>query len=369
VLVWLHGGGFWFGQPTRPRENGRRLSATEDVVVVAPSHRLGLLGYLDTRELFGGDANVGMTDIVLALRWVRDNIAAFGGDPGNVTLFGESGGGMKIATLLAMPGAAGLFHRGICQSGVMPLPGAPGGLDRDQAGEIVAEVLAAVGDKRALLEAPAAELARLPVPALGWQPILDDETLPVPVPEALAAGASATTPLMAGSNAAEMRVLTRGPDRPATLEELAARLGGDGDMARHYVEHGADFASAAEQALTDHVFRHPTTRFAEIRATAGGAPVYVYLLRWHNPARPDVGAGHGVETSLVFGNLDAVPALRDEPSAAAMGAAMRSAWASFARTGVPTAAGEPWPAFTVDGRATLIWDLPPVVVSDPPPLF
>lgn len=369
VMVWLHGGSFLFGQATRPRENGRRLCATQDVVVVAPSHRLGLLGYLDTRTLLGGDANVGMRDIVLALEWIRDNIGTFGGDPGNVTLFGESGGGVKITTLLAMPRAAGLFHRAICQSGVMPSPGAPGGLRPEQAEPMTEAVLSVVGDPGGLRELPAAELATIALPpGCGWQPVLDDETLPVPVASALAAGAGADVPLILGTDADEMRVLMRGRGLPATVDELATMLGGATwatPVAEHYAGCGDDLALAAERALGDAMFRIPTIRFAQLRAAAGGAPVFMYLLRWRNPARPDVGAGHGMETSLVFGNLADVPALRDAPGAEALAALMAAAWGSFARDGVPLVGDEPWPRYHPADRATLIWDVPPTVESDP----
>ncbi|MFY1632849.1 carboxylesterase/lipase family protein [Solwaraspora sp. WMMB335] len=378
VMVWLHGGGLLFGQATRPRENGRRLCATQDVVVVAPSHRLGLLGYLDTRTLLGGDANVGMRDIVLALEWIRDNIETFGGDPANVTLFGESGGGVKITTLLAMPSAAGLFHRAICQSGVMPSPGAPGGLTPEQAQPMTEAVLSAVGDPAELRELPAAALATIPLPGgSGWQPVLDDETLPVPVAPALAAGAGADIPLILGTDADEMRVLMRGRGLPATVDELATLLVGLGGLAglsgatgatpvaEHYAGSGDDFALSAERALGDAMFRIPTIRVAQLRTTAGGAPVFMYLLRWQNPARPDVGAGHGVETSLVFGNLADVPALRDAPAADTLATMMAAAWASFARDGVPRVGGEPWPPYRPTDRATLIWDVPPTVGCDP----
>ncbi len=369
VMVWLHGGGFFFGQPTRRRENGRMLSAAEDVVVVAPSHRLGLLGYLDTRETLGGDANVGLRDIILALHWVRDNIAAFGGDPDNVTIFGESGGGMKVAALLAVPSAAGLFHKAVCQSHVMPLPGVPGGLGTRASRAVLDAVLDVVGDPRTLLDRPAAELALIAPPAhLGWQPVLDDETLPIPVADALAAGASAEVPLLLGTNADEARVLHHGR-MPSTTAELAGVLPAPAPVVRHYVGDAPAgtglFHRAAERALTDGEVRIPAIGFAGLKASAGAASVFMYVLRWRNPARPDIGAGHGVETPMVFGTVDAVPALRDEPSAYVLSAGMRAAWAAFARDGVPTVGGLPWPAYTVSRRDTVIWDVPPSVESDP----
>ncbi|WP_236795568.1 carboxylesterase/lipase family protein [Amycolatopsis sp. GM8] len=369
VLVWLHGGGFYFGQPTRERENGRVLSAREDVVIVAPSHRLGPLGYLDTRELLGGDANVGLHDIVLALEWVRDNIAAFGGDPGNVTVFGESGGGQKVHALLAMPSAAGLFHRGVCQSGVFRAPTIPGGISRERARAVTDAIVAQAGGAGALLELPADRLAVLALPpGEVWQPVLDEASLPVPVPEAIAAGASAGIPLLLGTDADEMRVLGRDYGIPSTLEELATALGSEA-LARHYLGGAGSGTPAArlagERAITDAWFRMPAIALAESRIRAGAAPVFLYEVRWSNPDRPDVGAGHGTETTLVFGNLDAVGAFRGVPSGRSLSVHMGAAWASFARTGTPVLPDGPWPAYTLERHETVLWDDPPVRADDP----
>lgn len=362
VMVWVHGGGFVFGQATRPRENGRLLSTEQDVVVVAASHRLGGTGYLDTRDIAGieGDANVGLTDLVLALEWVRDNAAAFGGDPGNVTVFGESGGAMKVHALLAMPSAAGLFHRAICQSGVFPHATLAGGIDADRNRGVRDQVLAAYGGAEGLLAADPGELtlAELPEGEV-WQPVLDGEVLPLPASEATARGACPDVPLMLGTDHDEMRVLGVWmplPERGDT--DLLACYVDSRELAEHY---GDD----VEGAIRDAWFRFPTVRLAETRSRTANAPVYLYEVRWHDPARPDVGAGHGTETSLVFGNLDDVPFVRDAPGAAELSALMRAAWASFARTGVPVVGEQPWPAYDPERRATLLWDLPPWVESDP----
>jgi para-nitrobenzyl esterase len=362
VMVWIHGGGFVFGQASRPRENGRLLSTEHDVVVVAPSHRLGGAGYLDTREVAGieGDANVGLTDIVLALEWVRDNAASFGGDPGNVTVLGESGGAMKVHALLAMPNAEGLFHQAICQSGVFPHATLAGGIDSDRNRGVRDAVLAELGGSEGLLaaDADALTLADLPKGEV-WQPVHDGVVLPVPVPEATERGACPDVPLMLGTDHDEMRVLRVWMPLPEPGDtELLAAYVDDPAMAAHY---GDD----VEGAIRDAWFRFPTVRLAEARARTARAPAFLYELRWHDPARPDVGAGHGVETSLVFGNLDDVPFLRDAPGSQELSALMRAAWASFARTGVPVVGDQPWPAYDEERRATVLWDLPPRIESDP----
>lgn len=362
VMLWVHGGAFVFGQATRPRENGRLLSTEQDVVVVAPSHRLGGTGYLDTREVPGieGDANVGLTDLVLALAWVRDNAAAFGGDPDNVTVFGESGGAMKVHALFAMPAAAGLFHKAICQSGVFPHATLAGGIGEVRNRAVRDMVVAQFGGAAGLLAADPSTLTLADLPdGEVWQPVLDGDVLPVPVHQATEGGACPDVPLLLGTNRDEMRVLGVWMPLPAPGDtELLSAYVDSRAMAEHY---GDD----VEGAIRDAWFRFPTVRLAEARARAARAPAYLYELRWHDPARPDVGAGHGVETSLVFGNRDEVPYLREAPGSAELSAFMRAAWASFSRTGVPVIGDQPWPAYDEDQRSTLLWDLPPAIASDP----
>ena len=236
VMVWIHGGGFVFGQASRPRENGRLLSVEHDVVVViAPSHRLGGTGYLDTRDVPGihGDANVGLSDLVLALEWVRDNAAAFGGDPDNVTVFGESGGAMKVHALFAIPRARGLFHKAIAQSGLPARVAGRRHRRRAQPGRQGATALATWnGGPRRLASrgsrgADDDAVARWRV----LEPALDGEVLPVPVADATWQGACPDVPLLLGTDADEMRVLGVWmplPD-PEDLDGLADHVGQQSD--------------------------------------------------------------------------------------------------------------------------------------------
>ena len=219
VLFWIHGGGFSTGSGSAPWYDGSALAARGDVVVVTVNHRLGLLGFLDLAELVGyagaDSANAGMLDLVAALRWVREHIASFGGDPGRVTIFGESGGGGKVATLLAMPDAAGLFHRAAIQSGIFR--GGPGQLlqDKERARAIARRVVAELGSLDELLRAPAARLLELQrtveaertpgtASVMAFCPTVDGRVVTDHPQAAVSAGASAQVPLIIGTNRDEV---------------------------------------------------------------------------------------------------------------------------------------------------------------------
>ncbi|MGH8996892.1 MAG: carboxylesterase/lipase family protein, partial [Acidimicrobiales bacterium] len=219
VLFWIHGGGFSTGSGSAPWYDGSALAARGDVVVVTVNHRLGLLGFLDLAELAGDaladSANAGMLDLIAALRWVRGHIASFGGDPGRVTIFGESGGGGKVATLLAMPDAAGLFHRAAIQSGIFR--GGPGQLLQgpERAAAIAHRVVAELGSVDELRRAPAARLLeiqraveaeRTPGTAsvMAFCPTVDGRVVTDHPQAAVAAGASAEVPLIIGTNRDEV---------------------------------------------------------------------------------------------------------------------------------------------------------------------
>ena len=215
-MVRIHGGGYVMGSGSWGWHDGTNVARRGDVVVVTVNHRLGALGYLHLAEL-GGDAyrhsgNAGMLDLVAALEWVRDNIEAFGGDPGNVMIFGESGGGFKVSTLLAMPGAQGLFHRAIVQSGPGLQAMAPADATTSRGGDAGGARARRHAARRAPDHAGGAHPRRAsrPRPALGrsvggatgFAPVLDDEVLPAHPVDAVAAGASAAVPLMVGSTRA-----------------------------------------------------------------------------------------------------------------------------------------------------------------------
>ena len=374
VLVFLHGGGLTSGQATRPRENGARLAAQQDIVVVAPSHRLGMCGYLYLASLSEEyAANVGMVDLVAALRWVRDNIQHFGGDPDNVTIMGESGGSLKVATLLAMPAASGLFHRAICQSGAYPM-GAIAPVTLEVAQDAARRTLHTLGVRESELHA----LADIPLPALldggtatlaSFTPVIEPGALPVTPSDVAGWKRGDIVPLLIGTDRDEMRVISTFMRLAPCLEEFRSQQGVLGNnLIRYYADTQPElpYAGLRERVMTDTWYRLPALSFADAMA-ANGAEVYMYLFTWENPARPDVGASHGTETPFIFNAVSAVPALAHAPGTDALATSMSAAWASFARTGRPAcdAAFAEWPTYVPSRRSTMVIGDSFDVVEDP----
>jgi para-nitrobenzyl esterase len=393
VMVRIHGGGYVMGSGSWAWHDGTNLARRGDVVVVTVNHRLGALGYLHLAELGGDDyrhsGNAGMLDLVAALEWVRDNIAAFGGDPGTVTIFGESGGGMKVTTLLAMPGARGLFHRAIVQSGPGLQATSPGaatqvahdllqelGLDDTQVDELrtlpVERILAA---QKAMAERMG--MASL----LLFGPVLDDELLPAHPGDAVVAGASSDVPLMIGTARHEATqflliegMMTGVPVPVIDDDGLAGR------MAMMAGERAGDVIAAYRATLpeasaldlyvlmfSDLVMRTGSIELAERKLTGGAAPVFMYLLAWESPAMDGfVGASHGLCVPLSMDNCDSAPMTADHPASRAVAARMSEAWIAFAREGRPDHADLPkWPPYSLDERATLVFDDECTVIADP----
>ncbi len=379
VMVWLHGGAFISGAPSRPRDDGASIAANGDAVYVAPNHRLGVLGYLYLDEIAGrsvSSANVGMLDIVASLEWIADNIEAFGGDPGNVTIFGESGGAFKTATLLAMPKARGLFHRAICQAGVYA-PGFTSALSRDEATGLsrdlverlgIGEALEKLGDipVEKLLEAQSA----VSTGAMTWRPVADGAVLPESPEQAAAGGSAARVPLLLGTSLHEADVLGRygGPFAARTPDDLLPVLGERArDLFEKYRAARTDRepADIANAIVSDWFFRIPSILFAEAYG-ARGAAVYMYLFTWKNPLKPEVRPTHGSEGPFIFGTLDATGQTRDVPGAEKLSRAMQGAWLAFARRGDPNHAGVPrWHTYSVARRATMVFDDTIREVEDP----
>ena len=359
VMVWIHGGAFANGNNAVPMYDGHAF-ARDGVVLVSINYRLGIDGFA---YLPDAPANRGLLDQVAALEWVRDNIAAFGGDPANVTIFGESAGAMSVTTLLGMPRARGLFAKVIAQSGAAQVGAAPGdarlvtgelskvlgveataaslaGLDLDQ----VVSAQAAVRDAFALAPDRARWGASVVDTAMAFVPVIDGESLPVHPLAALAAGEGADVPLLAGTNAEEFRLFFVPTGMAAmvsdeTLPGFLMALGIGADVAAVY-RANRSAASAGDvlcALVTDRFFRLPTLAAAQARLGAGGpAPTYLYEFGWRSPAQ-DLGAAHAVEIAFVFDNLAAADAsglLGDEPPSA-LAADMHAAWIRFALTGDP----------------------------------
>jgi para-nitrobenzyl esterase len=393
VMVWIHGGGFEMGSGSSPLYHGESF-ARSGVVLVSINYRLGAFGFLELGSLderYAGSGNVGLLDQVAALEWVRDNIAAFGGDPDRVTIFGESAGAMSVSLLLSMPAAAGLFHAAIAESGA-----ASSARTTDAAAADTAEFLRAAGlttidevlaaPVEALLAAHATmagsrmadpegviERTGNPMAFLAFRPVADGTIVPVDPLGAVAAGAAAGIPLLIGTNAEEWKLfalMSPGPQDESDLARRVALVADDveGALAAYRAELGDVAPSDVECAvLTDAVFRMPAVRLAD--AQTGHAAVWQYLFNWGSPAwGGQIGAAHAIEIPFVF---DLVEDQRmhvfvgpDAPKV--LSRAVHDAWVAFARDGAPTADDLPaWPSLGGDGRPVMVLDDESRVVDDP----
>jgi para-nitrobenzyl esterase len=387
VMVWLHGGGFANGSGGAAMYDGGNLARRGDVVTVTVNHRLNVFGYLHLGEL-GGDPSsgqAGMLDIVLVLEWVRDNIASFGGDPANVTIFGESGGGAKVSMLQAMPGAHGLFHRAIVQSG----PGLRA-VPTARATENAKALLDALGVKpgelarletlpAAEIQAAAAKVAGAQGPMAGYSPCIDGLALPRDPFHPDAPAISAGVPVMIGTNKDETTLFLRGHPKfgEFTEDDLAERAKEQlGDKAgpvvaalrKLFPDYSPTFLICAVQTVQ--MMWLNSVLLAERKAAQGSGPVYMYMLTWETPAaRGSLKCPHALEIPLVFDNVESARDFvgrhnGDEPQR--VSDQMSEAWLAFARTGNPATAALPdWPAYDAKRRGTMIFDLESKVVDDP----
>jgi para-nitrobenzyl esterase len=385
VMVWLHGGGFVAGSSGFTVYDGHNLVNMRDVVLVHLNHRLNLFGFLYLGDLGGeryADGNAGMLDIVAALEWIRDNIARFGGDPGNVTVFGQSGGGSKVSTLLGMPAAKGLFHRAIAMSGtqVRSIP-------REQATATATRVLAALDISKDRLDGlqtvPMRRLRDLLNGAGGqgfnWGPVVDGRTLPAHPFDPAASPHGADVPLLIGSTETEVtwnESQIYDPLSDAELrEDVAKALRCDGAGAERVVaayRKGRPKASNLDLFLsiaTDASnFRTGTDTQADRKAAQRRAPVYKYYFQWYSPVRGGVlRAMHTMDIPFVFENWEsAAPLVGNGPELKPLGDRMASAWVAFATTGSPASPLVPkWPAYDTSTRATMVINDEWSVVNDP----
>ena len=362
VMVWLHGGGFSSGTANEAQYDGENLSRIGDVVVVSVNHRLNVLGFLnlaDYGEEYKDSANIGMVDIVDSLKWIKENIVAFGGDPDNVTLFGESGGGAKILTLMSAPSAKGLFQKGIVESGATDTMGAsftPDNISR----EVTRETLKLLNIDKENIE----KLQTVPIEKLwqatteaqnnvaqrehlslgtmwsegiAWEPVSGTEFLPTdPV---LADGFAETgkdVSLMIGSNLNEWNMLFP-MLQPQNLSADTQKLYNEA-----YPDEKPD-----EAAFVDTFLRLPLLKIMSHKADQGGAPVYAYVFTKQNENNI-AGVYHTAEIPYVFSNT---------PKQESMATTMSLAWANFARYGIPSAPGLPvWESYNRKTQATMLLD-------------
>ncbi len=388
VMFWIHGGGFTAGSSQElPSYDGESLAKTGDVVVVSINHRLNVLGYLDLSaygDKYKHSANNSILDIKAALEWVKANIANFGGDPNNVTIFGQSGGGAKVNTLMAMPSAKGLFHKAINESGAFRT----NMLDKATTQSITAEVLKALNIDPSNIDS----LQRVPFPllveagrkalkitadkmkaaghpptgfGLGWGPSLDGEDLPYQVSSKEAFDLSKDVPLMIGTVKNEFGGF-------ATLGMADASLDKVMDYIKNQRKDKADaYVAAVKKAYpndtkpvdlinVDVMFRPGAVSQANQKSqVAGGAPVYVYLFTWQSPVMDGkYKAVHCMELPFVFNNIAHCEEMTGGGKEAyALADKVSKAWINFARTGNPNHKGLPqWPAYNTTNTATMHFD-------------
>jgi para-nitrobenzyl esterase len=390
VMVWLHGGGFAQGAASTAVYGGANLARRGDAVVVGVNHRLNAFGYTYLGEIGGSDfadsGNAGMLDIVLALQWVRDNIERFGGDPKSVLIFGESGGGAKVSTLLAMPDAAGLFHRATIESG----PGLKM-MERDRATK-VAEMLLHQLDLDAkqirklqelpvkqVLEAYFAVLAKMSGAARGtrqgFAPVVDGKALPRHPFHPDAPPVSAKVPVVIGYNRTEATFfLASDASAPkmtdADLEKRAKTTFGEAaprvlELYRK-LHPGMGPYDLYVLMVTDNPTGLASIRLAERKAAAGKAPVYLYNFNWESPVA-GLKSPHTLEIPFVFNNLAlAKPLIGDSAEARSLAEKVCDSWVAFARTGDPSVPSLPqWLPYTEKDRYTMLFNNESKVEKDP----
>jgi para-nitrobenzyl esterase len=384
VMVWIPGGMFEFHATGATAFYDGSRFARDGVVCVTINYRVGAEGFL---YLGDGVANLGLLDQIAALEWVRENIAAFGGNPDKVTIFGQSAGAMSVATLLAMPRAKGLFHRAIVQSG--NTPNVTSAATAARIGKRLAEKLGVAATREAIaatspervLQAQAQlrdDLLARPDPAfwgevafsyLPWAPTVDDETIPAPPIDGVRAGAAADIDLLVGSNTEETRLfllsdgsIDRITDKALVATAAAYGLSAEGLSAYRAAHPGASAGDLFSAIQTDWYWRVPAVRLADAHATNARAATYMYEFAWHSPQMGGrLGAAHAVEIPFVFDTLGlgTEPMLgRDPPQPLAD--TMHSAWVAFAAGGDCG-----WPKYDLARRRTMRFDTASGVVDNP----
>ena len=385
VMVWIYGGAYKLGHAGSPGYDAQHIARDGDLVVVTFNYRVGIEGFA---RIDGAPANRGLLDQVAALEWVRDNITAFGGDPEQVTVFGESAGAGSVASLLVMPSGAGLFRRAVAQS--VPSPYFSDELAKDIASAIAAE---------AGLRPTAADLATVDprqLPAAGetlttkmhqyedrwgavahtlspFAPVVDGEVLPTTPWQGVAAGAARDVELILGHNREEFRLFTvlDGQFGKITEEDAVSALrrfgpGPDAEQAYRTAFPDASPGELYELVHSDRVFRMPCVHLADAQVAAGGR-VHVYELTWPAPGLGGVlGSCHGLDIPLLFGTFTAdlgnllFADVAPSSEALALSSRFRASWTAFARTGDPG-----WPAYDAEGRSVQVLDAEPVVTAYP----
>jgi para-nitrobenzyl esterase len=389
VMVWLHGGGYTGGSDGAPTYDGTNLARKQDVVVVGINHRLNVFGYLylgKISEKYADSGNAGMLDCVLALEWVRDNIARFGGDPHNVTIFGESGGGGKVSVLMAMPPAKVLFHKAIVESGSTLRVSTADEADA-AARKFLAQLRIAPDRVDDLQKVPmndmlAAMRAMTGPNSIRLGPVVDGRSLPRQPFDPDAPAQSANIPMLIGTNGTETTALLGIGDPSAfSLNEadMRAKLksylhvtdDSQIDSLIAVYKKGRPDATPSDiyfAVTTDRAMRMNAITQAERKSAQSAAPAYMYIFDWRSPVLGGkLRSPHGIEMGFVFDNTDKTAGMNGTGAdLAPLAEKISSAWANFARTGNPNAKGLPhWPPYDASARATMIFDDDCKVVNDP----
>ena len=396
VMVYFHGGGFFFGSSYElPSQEGAQMARHHDIVSVTVNHRLNVLGFFDASEI-GGPAyadsvNIGMTDLVAALRWVRDNIANFGGDPDKVMIYGQSGGGSKVTCLMGMPSAAGLFHRVSVQSGGGGNPPS-GEQSRELAKQIMVELGLGPNDIGSLqkmewskLNAAAnAAAAKInppmpktlgmgagwgPTPRVGMGPTLDGRVITLRSFQDAAPDISKNVPMLIGSVSEEGNRMSSRPTEAEWHATLAGVLGEAKAatlVAAMKKAHPEKSIRTLSYGVSGLLVRNRVTHMAKLKYDQKGAPVYAYYFTWQSPMLEDAGAWHTAELAFCFDNTKRCEqGTGDTPEARKLAKTMATAWANFARTGNPSQPGLTWTPTDPVRCPTMLFDNQCRMLDDP----
>ena len=399
VMFYIHGGGFSFGSSYElPSHEGAQMARHHDVVQISVNHRLNALGFLDLSEVGGSQyadsVNVGMTDLVAALKWVHDNIENFGGDPGNVMIYGQSGGGSKVTTLLGMPSAEGLIHRASVQSG-----GGGNAPTGEQSKELARQVMKELGlaandiaslqkmewDKLNIAGNAAVAKINGPGPAMmpgtpgqkprvGWGPTLDGRIINVRSFTEVAPEISKNVPMLVGSVSEEGNRMSSRPTESEWHATLAKTYGDAKAtalvtaMKKAHPEKSIRTLSymCSGPGLNGLAMRNNVTRMATLKHALKAAPAYTYYFTWQSPMLEDAGAWHTAELAFCFDNTKRCEqGTGDTPEAQALAKKMATAWANFARTGNPSQPGLEWAPFDPEKANTMVFDNQSRMENDP----
>ncbi len=387
VMFWCHGGGYYAGSGSAPMYDGTALAKSGEVVVVSVTHRLNVLGYAYLAESgadFAQSGNVGMLDIALALKWVRDNIERFGGDPRKVLIFGQSGGSSKVATLMSMPSVKGLFHRAAMQSGSTRKL-----RDAEDAARAPMALFAELGLKpnqgRELQKVPldrlmAAHFAASKRPGSGqnYAPMLDGAIIPQHPFHPVANPLNASVPLVVGTVRTEGTAFQLADqeafklDEAGLLKRMKSTLGertGEAavELYRKLMPGGTPSDLFFE--MSSDRSRRAAIQIAELKTAQGVSPAYLYELTWSTPVYDGIlRTPHSLDLPMIFNIADKsvwAPYTGGVPASLRVAKAMSEAWVAFARTGTPGTKSLPWPAYTLDKRHTMVFDEKSAARPDP----